>query len=374
MPKRILNIITCLDIGGAEMMLFKLLSRLDREKFTSTVVSLLPPGPVAQKIQSLGIRVDTLNMHRSIPSPFAFWKLIKILNETKPDIVQTWLYHADFIGALASLFSGAKKLVWNIRCSDMKLARYGRRTAWIVKSNAALSFLPVAVLANSKTARSYHEKIGYRPRRFQVIDNGFDTELFRPDPFARKQMREELGIQEHTPCVGLVARFDPVKDHQTFIQAAGKVIRRFPDVLFILCGDGVKESNRLLKQSIAVAGIQTNTFLLGRRDDIPRIMAGLDVLVSASAGEGFPNVIGEAMACGLPCIVTDVGDSARIVGPSGIVITPGCPDTMGNAIIQLLSQPAEERLVLGESARKRVQELFRLDVITNEYEEFYTSL
>jgi glycosyltransferase involved in cell wall biosynthesis len=207
-----------------------------------------------------------------------------------------------------------------------------------------------------------------------VIPNGTDVATFRPDPMARAAVRRELNLPEGAPLIGLVARFDPQKDPRNFVQAAARLHARRPEAQFLLCGHGMNWDNPALVRWIEGGGIRDRCYLLGRREDIPRLTAALDVATSSSATEGFPNVLGEAMACGVPCVATDVGDSAVIVGNTGHVVPPHTPGALADAWARLLDMPARERRDLGMRARERVASSFSIDSVVERYEALYRGL
>lgn len=372
---RIMHLITDLDIGGAEMMLYRVLSRLDRQIFDHLVVSLKPVGPVSKKIRSLGIPVCDLGMKPGTVPIRAPLRLAQLVLAWRPTVIQTWLYHADLTGFLVAKATRVKNVVWNIRCSNMDFQRHGGSINWIVRFCAMLSRFPQAVITNSDSGKAYHKRLGYNPKRFLVISNGFDTNLFSPEDGGKRRLSEELGIGKDSRFVGLIARFDPMKDHKTFLSAASRVFPRFKDVHFVLIGHGVDPGNKTLCQWIEGAGLEPHIHLLGQRQELEKILPGLDIVCSSSAyGEGFSNVIGEAMSCGVPCVVTDVGDSARIVGETGKVVPPRAPDALAKAILELLELPPGERRELGELARERIQRHYSLDKIVGEYEKLYLDI
>jgi glycosyltransferase involved in cell wall biosynthesis len=321
---RIAHVITGLEVGGAEMMLLKLLGAMDPVAFEPLVISLVPPGPMGERIAALGVRVETLAMRRGLPDPGAVLRLASLLREFRPDLVQTWMYHADLLGALALPLAGRPILVWNIRQSDLDPRLTRRATRVVARLGALLSHLaPDHIVCCSERARTIHRALGYRDRILSVIPNGFDLDRFRADPLARAELRAQLGVSAATPFLGLVARFDPQKDLRTFLDASALVRAARPDSRFLLCGPDMDASNAQLGDWIDTVGLVDAVHLLGPRRDTPRVLAALDLLVSSSAyGEGFPNVIGEAMACGVPCAVTDVGDSVLIVGDTGLGVPP----------------------------------------------------
>lgn len=373
---KLYHIITGLDTGGAEMMLYKLLSRIDRKAFEVEVVSLTDIGPIGQRIQGLEVPVRALGMRRGIPSAAHIMRLASWLRHGCPHIVQTWMYHADLAGGLAGRLAGHERIAWNIRQSDLVANSSKRSTIWTIKTCAHLSRrVPARIVCCSQASERIHTALGYAAEKMVVIPNGFDLAAYHPDPVARLSVRQELGLPEHAPLIGLVGRFHPQKDHQTFVQAVALLRARLPDVHFALCGDGIDSNNPQLTSWIEDAGVGDRCHLLGRRNDIPRISAALDILASSSAfGEGFPNVVGEAMACGVPCVVTDVGDSALIVGETGKVVPIRCPERLAAAWGELIEAGAEARARLGRSARCRVEEHFSLPTITRRYEQFYKEL
>lgn len=371
---KILHLITDLDSGGAEIMLFKLLSAMNRDSFDSLVVSMTDIGPIGKKIEKVGIPVWPLKMRKGVPSWKGFQAYWKILGRSKPDIIQTWMYHADLLGTLAGRNKKNSKLIWNIRCSNMDFSQYRRLTYWVVKLCAWFSSLPEAVIVNSKQGQAHHRQMGYHPKRWELIPNGFDLQNFTQDPQARKDVRKELGLKENSILIGMIARFDPMKDHQIFLAAATQMARENPDIFFLLVGEGVTVENSFFRSFLTKDQLSGRLFLLGYRDDIARLNASLDLATSSSRGEGFPNTIGEAMACGVPCVVTDAGDSAYLVGDSGFIVPSKDSQALLEAWKRLLGLGLEERKALGSKARQRVEDLFDLDKIAAKYETLYRQL
>ncbi len=358
-------------------MLYRLATRMDLVDFQPRVVSLIAPGPMGQKLTDAGIRVDSLNMQRGVPSPAGLMKLVKLMRSWRPDVVQTWLYHADLAGLMAARlafpFGGGPKVAWNIRCSYMALDEYRRMTGVTLKACASLSRFPDAVLTNSHEAKRFHGELGYRPKRFEVIPNGFDLDRYLPDSEARFSVREELSIDRTGLIIGHVARFDAMKDHRTFIEAAAKVAQT-SDAVFVLVGRGVDYDNLDLAGWMAEAGLPPERVrLLGERSDVPRLMAAMDIHVSSSLGESFPNVVGETMACGVPNIVTDVGDSAMLVDSTGLVVAPGDAQGLAEAMTEMIHD-SDKRKKQSSSARERIITHFSLPAIVATYTRLYTDL
>ena len=373
--RRVAHVITGLNPGGAEMMLFKLLSAMDRVVFKPEVISLTGMGPLAERIQALDITVRALGMRRGVPNPLSLLRLAVWLRRSKPDVIQTWMYHADLIGGIAAKLVGGIPVIWGIRHSNLDPQGSKRKTIWTANACARLSnWLPTQIVCCSEASLPVHAALGYATRKMCVIPNGFDLDFFKPDPSSRRSVRAELGIPEDTLLIGMFARFHAQKDHRNFVEAAALLHAHHPDIHFLLCGDGITWENRVLSGWIVTASIHEHCHLLGPREDIPRLAAALDIASSSSFGEGFPNVVGEAMSCGVPCVVTDVGDSDRIVGTTGRIVAAKDPEALAMAWTEMIGLGEEGRRRLGVAARKRVMDHFELSKIVKKYEALYTSL
>lgn len=370
------HIITGLETGGAETMLLHLLQFTDREKFPSRVISITGNGPVGKQIEALGIPVFALGMNPAKPSITDFSRLVRELKSNPPMVIQTWMYHADLIGGLAGCFIPHVKTVWGIHNSTLDKANSKRSTRAIVRVNAILSgFIPAKIIACSRVAQKIHVERGYKADRMVFIPNGFDLEDFRPDADARAILRAELGIPPGAPVAGLAARFDPQKDHATFFKAARDVMASLPDLHLILCGDGIAPDNPELSAMITDFDKPENIHLLGRRADMKSVYPAWDTAVlSSSYGEAFPLVIGEAMACGIPCVGTDVGDTVELIGLTGLTVPPREPGQLAEAVVNMLSMPEGERLELGRKARERILTNFEIRKIAGLYEKVWSQV
>ncbi len=337
---------------------------------------MLDAGTLGEKIARLGIRVRTLNMRPGIPDPRALWRLVRMLKEQPPDLIQTWMYHANLMGSIAAKLAHDIPIIWGIHHSNFDPKKSKRRTVWTMKAAALLSSrVPRGVICCGEAPRRVHIQTGYDARKMTVIPNGFDLVNFHPDPLARISVRRELRIPTAAPLIGLVARFHPKKDHRTFIEAAGLLHQTKPDTYFVLCGDGIGPENQELARWIQQAGIREHCKLLGVREDMPRLMAALDIATSSSSyGEGFPIILGEAMACGVPCVATDVGDSALILGATGRVVAAQQPQSLAQAWNQVLELSQEQKSRVGREARQRIEQNFSLPVIVRRYENLYKEL
>ena len=368
------HLISSLSTGGAEGALYSLLRNLDRAAFESRVVSLTRGGALAESIRGLGVPVESLNMAPGWPDPRGLLRLRRLLRVYRPAVLQTWLYHADLLGLGAARLAGVPAVAWNVRCSTTD-ARYQRGlTGLTVRLLARLSAAPAAVVINSQAGISVHEGIGYRPRRWEMIPNGFDLDRFRPDADARASVRRELGVDADAVLVGLIARYDPLKDHATFFEAAARLAGTGSEAHFVLAGSGVDAHNPALSHLAGGAGLVGRVHLLGPRPDVPRLTAALDVATCSSKGEGFPNIVGEAMACGVPVATTYVGDVRAIVGETGMVVPPEDPAALAAAWRSLLDLTPEERRGRGARARERIAERYNLGTVTERYAALYREL
>lgn len=359
----ILHVITDLETGGAEAMLTRLV-QLDGP-FQHVVVSLVAGGMWHRPLSAMGIEVFDLGMRRGIPSPIGLWRLTRLIRRYQPVLVQTWLYHGDLLGFLAAHLAGRIPVVWNLRCSDMNYSRYSRLTSLVVRVLSWLSPFTKAIIVNSDAGRRWHIHLGYRPPRWELLPNGIDVTEFRPNIEARRNWRKKLGLSEESILIGMAARRDPMKDHEGLIEAAALLPE---DICFVLVGEGVTADDpSLVRKRGAI-------HLLGRCTDMLGFFSTLDIAVLASNfGEGFPNVIIEAMACGIPCIVTDVGDAAAIVGDTGKVVPPHDSAALAEAISGLARQP-ELRTRLGKLARDRVVKHYALPAIAAHYQKFWADV
>ncbi|MEO7392397.1 MAG: glycosyltransferase [Ramlibacter sp.] len=374
-PLRIVFVITSLGTGGAETMLFKLLERIDRSRFSPFVVSLTDKGDFGVRLESIGVPVSAIGMRPGLPGPLQFRSLVKTLSAIRPGLIQTWMYHADLLGGLAGRLLGALPLVWGIRHSDLSRAHNKKATLAVVWLCARLSrWVPTSILSCSERAREIHVAAHYAAEKFTVIPNGFELDRFMPSEEARHSVRNELGLPEGAPLVGHVGRWNAQKNHRGLLQAFQAIHQRRPDVHFLLAGQDVELSNPAFRELAVAAGLGGCCHALGRRQDVPRLMAALDVLASSSHGEGFPNVLGESMACGVPCVVTDVGDCAEIVGGTGRVVAPADMQGLAAHVIELLELPQYERHSLGRLARSRVASLYEIGDVVQRYEQFYEGL
>lgn len=371
----VVHVITDLTVvGGAEQMLLKLAQVLPDLGVDMSVVSLGGRGELGAEIENAGVPVRSLQARSPRHLPAAVLALTREIRARDPDIVQTWLYHGDFIGTISNALAGRRTLVWNIRCSDIDLDLENKNTAWIRWMLARASAVPNLVIANSQAGLHAHHALGYRPRSELIIPNGFDGSTFRPDPEARARIRAELGVGSDQPLIGMAARVAPMKDHESFLQAARKLAQQRGDVVFALAGAGTEPHSPLAGRAAAL-GLDGRVRMLGKRADMAQVFAAFDVATLSSAhGEGFPNVLGEAMSCATPCVATDVGDAAIIIRDTGYIVPPRSPQALAGAWRNMIDLDVTARRALGLAARAHILEHYEITSVARQYFETYQRL
>ena len=370
---RICHLITGLNTGGAERMLIKLLAATDRERFQPTVISLMDRGTLGDQIEALNIPLVCIGLPQGRPTVAGGLRLLRQLRHIRPHLLQGWMYHGNLaatVGARLALWQ--TPVIWNIRQSLYALEHERPLTRAIIRLSAALSADPQHIVYNASISAEQHERAGFSDRHRVLIANGFNVDHYRPDRIRGAELRRQLGVGTDTLLIGMAARYHPMKDHAGLLQAAAQVIQHHPSVHFALAGTGVDDNNRPLTALIEQLGLAQQISLLGERSDMPAFFQALDLAVMSSAwGEGFPNVLGEAMACGVPCITTAVGDAPMIVGDTGLVVPAREPGSLADAIDRLIRLGDDRRHALGDAARARVIEQFALASIARQYEDLY---
>jgi glycosyltransferase involved in cell wall biosynthesis len=377
---RIAHVITSLQTGGAEKILYRNLraEKQVRQKGTgrqavsqAIVISLKDKGPVGESIDDLGVSVYPMEMHeRPLRGLLC---LFRTMDRFDPELVQTWLYHADLIGGLVARLQG-RSVLWSIHSESPKSKRLKKTTRAVAYLSALGGrWIPDHVISCSKAAAETHSQFGYPGGKMSIIPNGFDVDKFRPNDERRIEVRNELNIPREAPVIGMVARFHPLKDHENFLEAAVHAQEEIPDLHFVLVGKNIRSDVSLFRKY--KKNLEEGTLrLLGLRDDIPRLMPSFDVASLSSKTEAFPMVIGEAMACGVPCVATNVGDVSYLIGNTGIVVPPRDSGALAEAWCQILEMSSEEREALGRRARERVQEIFSQEAVLEQYQSIYERL
>lgn len=362
---RVLHVISGLGDGGAEAVLYRVLTA-DRDN-DHTVVSLIDRGRYGPLLEQAGITVETVGLDRGRVTPGGWRRLLRLVRAARPDVVQTWMYHADLLGGLAARLAGVRAVVWGVRAVDVDPLS----TRLVVAACALLSrIVPRRIVICSRESARRHLARGYARGRVVVIPNGYDTGSLRPDTAARARLREAWRVPEEYFALGMVARWDPVKGHANLAAALARLnTAGSPDWRLVLVGEGIDEANGELMAELDRAGIRDRTLLLGARTDIAQVMSALDLHVLASRTEAFPNVVAEAMSCGTPCVVTDVGDAAYIVGDTGWVVPPRDEAALAAGLCTALAALAvpQERLARQTAARARIEAEFSLPNVVAQY-------
>ena len=370
MRLRILHIIVGLGMGGAERSLLRLVgAHAHSARYEHHVVSLTGGGELRGDVVRAGATVVDLDLSRPWRAPWVFLQLIRLIRQLRPNVVHCWMYHADLLGGLAARSCGVRNVLWGIRNSHLEGNSQAKRAIRIACSLLS-RIVPVKVVCVGEQARQVHEAIGYERCKMIVIPNGYDTDELRPDPEARERVRRQFGFGEGDIVIGSVGRLSPAKDHRTLVRAAASAARADPRLKFLVIGRGVDEDDAILSM-ISSLGLTGKMLAIGQRDDVADCLNGMDVFCLHSNTEGFPNALAEAMSVGRPCISTDVGDSAAMLGELGVLVKPSNPDALAKAMLLVASCSADERKEQGLRLRCRIQEQYSLASTVRQYEALY---
>jgi glycosyltransferase involved in cell wall biosynthesis len=370
---RVLHIITGLNVGGAEAMLGRLIeSARMMPDIQSEIVSLMAPGVIGKRISASGTTIHSLGMRGGIPSVKAAIRLALLSRRMQPDLIMGWMHHGQIAASWARLTApGRPPMLWNVRHS---LSGYGREkplTRLLLRAGAWLSGMPAAIVYNSMAARRQYGAFGYRPARDLVIPNGFDRTCFADREAARPAVIAGFGLPQDALLIGMIARNHPMKDVPNLLSAFAHVRARRPDAHLLIVGEGMDVPSATLAGQFASLPAGSWT-LSGHRTDVARWLAGLDIVALPSAwGEGFPNIIGEAMAGGVPCVATDVGDSGWVIGATGKVVPSGNSAALAEALLDLAALGPEGRRALGQAAARRIDEHFTLASVVERYSALF---
>jgi glycosyltransferase involved in cell wall biosynthesis len=360
-----------LNDGGAEAVLYRLIKQdtvCDHQ-----VICLLDEGKYAVLLQEAGIDVQCLNLKQSIFSLGKLLRLRRMIAQAKPDVVQTWMYHSDLFGGIAARLAGIRAVVWGIHHTTLDPQKSAVGTILVARICARLShFVPARIISCSQRGMEIHKSLGYSKNKLVFLPNGHDTSVFKPDTAMRQKYRKEMSIDDGTLLIGCVARFDPQKDQDNLLHALSIFARSCSSFQALLIGPGVDNNNHILTQLITQLNLDGRVKLLGPISNIPAVMNGIDIHVLPSAfGEAFPNVLCEAMACGTPCVATDVGDSAAIIGDTGESCPPSDPTALSEAMWRCTQRVVREPK-LQENCRNRIAQNFSLGSVRDRYHEIWS--
>jgi glycosyltransferase involved in cell wall biosynthesis len=367
---KVLHVITGLGTGGAETSLLRLIAHTAPLGVTHTVVSLLPDGPLAAPIRETGALVHSMEMSRGVADPRVLRRLAQLVRQTQADVVQGWMYHAN-LAASAAAWMTHRPVIWGIRHALDAYTQEPQRLRAVIRAGSWVSHHARAIIYNSARSAQQHATLGYSPSRALVLPNGFDTAALAPDRAAGRAVRESLGLDATTPIVGLVARVDPLKDHDTFLAAAQQLHAMRPSVRFLLVGRDTNDPAGAIAHGVRERGLSGLVYTLGERRDIRAVFNSCTVATLTSRSEGFPNAVGEAMACGIPCVVTDVGDAGLLVGDTGHIVPVGNPEAIAKAWCALLDESPAVRAARGQAARDRITEHFSVGAHTAAYKRLW---
>ncbi len=349
---------TSLEYGGAERQLVSLATGLHANQHEVVIIVCYGDGPLANDLRRAGVPIRFLNKRGRWDQVGFVWRLIRAARAEQPDILHSYLGVPNLLTILIKPLFPHVKMVWGVRSSHVDLSQYSQLSHFVTRLEVMLSPFADLIIVNSQAGRDYQINKGFAAQKLIVIPNGIDTDQFCPDPAAREQVRAEWGIADQEMLIGLVARLDPMKDHPMFLRAAALLAQERSDVRFVCVGDGPEAYHHELQRLNEELHITERVIWAGARRDMPAVYNALDICASSSYGEGFPNVIGEAMACGVPCVATDVGDSAWIIGDTGIVVPPRDPQALADGWHKLLDSQVNH-----EAVRARIVSMFSRDTL-----------
>lgn len=373
-PLSITHVIIDLDIGGAELMLKRLVLNSDPKRYTHRVLVLGVEGVVGKELEHAGIEVCYLGLRGMWDLPMVFIRLLLEIRAHRPSIVQSWMYHSDLLAGLAAKVGTRAKVIWGVRTTDPAVGN-APFTLAIARHCARLSaVLPDRIICAADVSRRSHIKLGYSASRMYVVPNGFDIDRYRLSSNARTQLRNDWGLSETAIVVGAVGRLNDAKDFKNLISALLELMPHFPSLHAVFVGRDLEIENDRVRAWFPTPEFLNRFRFMGERSDMPECLSTLDIFCLSSRSEGFPNVLGEAMASGLPCVTTDVGDAALLVADTGSVVPPENAKALAGAIEVLVNRTPAQRAEIGRRARTRIEEHFSLASTVREYERHYNSL
>ncbi|MBC9031379.1 glycosyltransferase [Sphingomonas sp. JC676] len=376
-PIAVEHITTSLDMGGAQAMLVKLIEAgAGCDRNASSVMSLMRPGVMLPALREAGCPVYSLNMRRGLVGPLGVVRLLRVTARVSPDVIQGWMYHGNFAASVAGFAQGPHvPVVWNVRHSLSDPLLETRTTRRLLALSARMSRSVAAIIYNSQAAAREHEAIGFASGRATYIPNGFDCDHYRPDRDRRAYLRTLFGIPEDAIVVALVARLHPMKDHAMLVGAVARARAAGCKLHLLMVGTGLDNPPPALAKLIAESLPEDCVTLASERTDVADWLPGIDILALSSAwGEAFPNILGEAMACGIPCVATDIGDCRSILGETGLTVPARNVEAMAAALGLITALGEAGRASMGAAARERVVTLFELRQVVLQYRRLYAAV
>ena len=349
-------------------------SHLENMEYEHSVISLTETGSVGAELKSQGIDVKSLGMRSPWSLLTVLWKLIKNIRGSKPDIVQTWMYHADLLGGIAARFAGIRNIIWGIRTTKISSGN-SVSTLFVRRLCAILShWVPLVIVCAAEASRKVHVTLGYDSNRMAVVPNGFDLTWLQATTKERQQLREQCGFTTDALVVGSLGRFNSDKDQQNFVQAAALLASNYLNVNFLMVGRDLNGENSQLAHWIEETGYSDRFVLLGERSDVPVCLSAMDIFCLHSQTEGFPNVLGEAMSMALPCVTTDVGDASLLLGNTGVIVPKKDSAVLALGIAKLIKLIPEERALIGRQAQQRIIDYFTISRTKEQFEMVYSQV
>lgn len=363
MKIKIIHLITTLDIGGAERALEKNISMTNFEKFTPLVISLSSQGRIGKSIKEKGVQVISLNLNPIFPNPKRIWTLLSTLKSFRPHILHCWMYHSCFIASILKPLFPKSSIIWDIHNTNLDWSLNHKKTVILTKLMALLSsFSPQSIVYHSYLSKKEHERIYFNHKKSTYIPNGFDLNYHK---LLKKEKHKSI---YH---IGFISRFHPLKDIDNFLNAVSLIANEGYQFKFICCGQGLSKDNPEWVHKLKSKNLENYILSYGIVDDLMHIYASLDILTLSSIGEAFPNVIGEAMSCGIPCVSTDSGDTKHIIGETGIIVPIQNPRELANAWIETFNWNHSTKEIKSQNARKRIESQYSIHKTIQQYEELY---
>jgi glycosyltransferase involved in cell wall biosynthesis len=371
---KIAFLLRSLDYGGAERQAVTLATAFRERGHSVTVIVFYPEGPLEAELHDNRVRVRVLRKRGRWDIASFLTRLHAVLREERPDVLHGFLAVPNIVATTIRPAFPGMKVVWGERGSKRDLSHYDWLSRFSTDLARVMSRFPDLLILNSRAGFEHAVQKGYPRDKMVVIPNGIDTVRFVPDPAARDRLRRDWNVKDEARLIGLVGRLDPVKGHRTFLAAAALLARARDDVRFVSVGNGNPDYAHAMQELARALGVAERVSWVGAHKDVTAVYNALDVVCSSSDSEGFPNVIGEAMACGVPCVATDVGDSAWIVGDSRFIAPPADPAKLADCITTALATVARDGVNVRRALQNRIQSNFSVEHLTSATEQALAGL